>query len=150
MSYTTPQLDAAAAVAEMLTGREIAGFTIAASADELLPTGEMNAGDFRELRVECVPAEEYELESQDRDAADEQCPVNIGVRLACGKENQSLYRQLLALLRGIAKAVKHVSLEGFGLPRETITVRDSTAHLEQGLFYGVVIANYYKQTGPDE
>lgn len=146
MIYTTPQLDAAAAVAEMLTGRTIAGFTLDARSDELLPTYELSNGDLRDLHIDCVPDAEYTVTPIDRGTLEQECPVNIGIQTQCGKDDQSLYRQLISLLNGIVAVVMSVAPDGFNRPRDQATASDSARALEQGVFYGVVVVTYHVRT----
>lgn len=147
MSYTTPQLDAAAAVAEMLTGREIAGFTLDAKADNLLPTYDQSKGDLDELHVDCIPDPTFRFVRENRSMVLEDCPVNIGVQINCGPEDQLLYRQLLALLRGIAKVVALEAPTGFRPPLEDVEVIDRPDAVDaDGRFFGVIGAVYRVET----
>lgn len=139
MSYTTPQLDAAEAVAALLTGQEIAGFTIVATAEDLLPKHDQPQGDLNELRVNCVPGPESRFSRVDRNAAEEDCPVNVGIQMACGAESGELYRRLLMVLRGIAKLLTFTPITGFGYPRDDVEFVDFPSAVEvDGRFFGIV------------
>ena len=129
----------------MLTGRTIAGFTITARADELLPTYEMD--DLRDLHVDCVPDPTFRFTRVNRAMCLEECPVNIGVQKTCGSEDQALYRQLIALLRGIGKVVALEKPDGFRVPDDDVEVIDRPDAVENdGRFFGVVGVLYRVET----
>jgi hypothetical protein len=147
VSYTTPQLDAAEAVAALLTGRTIGGFNIVASADELLPKYELAENELDTLRVDCVPGPEWEIDLHNRGMGLEDCPVNVGVQCQCGAGDNDQYRRLLAVLRGIMKTLRFNPLEDFGYPVESITVVDFPSAVEQdGRFFGIVGVLYRAET----
>jgi hypothetical protein len=149
VSYTTPQLDAAEAVAELLNGRTIAGFNVVASAEELIPKHEQGENDLNTLRVNCVPGPEYEISVEARGMGLEDCPVNIGVQLALEATDNDLYRQLLAVLREIAVLLRFEPLEDFGLPVEQISVVEFPSAVEvDGRFFGIVGVRYWAKTEP--
>jgi hypothetical protein len=148
VSYTTPQLDAAAAVATLLTGRTIAGLVVSASASDLLPKYDLS--DLSSLKVDSVPGPDGRFTRESRGMALEDCPVNIGIQKLCGPEDGDTYRQLLALLRGIAKVIAFEPAGDFGLPREDVEFADNADAVdEHGRFYGVVGAMYRVQTEAD-
>jgi hypothetical protein len=141
VSYTTPQLDAAEAVAALLTGQELGGFNVVASAEEQLPKYENPPA---ELKVDCVAASPFTLTIIDRGAGvEEECNVNIGVQLACDPGDRELLSRLKALTRGIARRLAFVAPEGFGKPREPIEIEELPEILEgEGRFLAVVSVTY--------
>jgi hypothetical protein len=139
VSYTTPQLDAAEAVAALLTGRTIAGFNIVA---ELKFVPKYETADLRELRVDCIPATPFARRRIDRGAVEQECPVNVGVQLLCEPEDHELLYRLRALCEGIADAVEGSRLDVFGLPTDEIEVEESPERLEGGEYRAVVPVMY--------
>ena len=141
MSFTTPQLDCATAVAALLDGEEIAGFTIRARADEQDPV--YSKEDIKaELKVAVLVADDYELEAIDRAAATETCPIFVGVYFGCERDDEDMKRRLLALLRGIAVRLRFEEVEGFGLPIEPVRPVYSRDEIRRAAFSGIVEATY--------
>jgi hypothetical protein len=147
VSYTTPQLDAAAAVAAALTGETIAGFEITAKADQLIPKYDQSLNELQTLRVDCVPGPEVRFAYENRQMAREDCPVNVGIQLECDADDTDTYRQLLALTRGIAKLLTFTALDDFGLPQEDVEFVDFPSAVEvEGRFFGIVGLMYRAST----
>lgn len=140
-AYTTPQLDCASALAAMLDGREIAGFTVRARATDQNPTYEKR--DLAELRVDCVIPGGFRLSTLDRGTATEEVIVNVGVQFACERDDEEMKARLRHLCRRIAVLVKLTPLDGFGLPVDDVEVEEIDEMLrENASFFGVIAAPY--------
>lgn len=139
--YTTPQLDCAAALAAMLDGREIAGFTVRARATDQNP--EYERKDLGELRVDCVVPGGFRLTTLDRGTATEEVIVNIGVQFACERDDEAMKARLRHLCRRIAVLVKLTPLDGFGLPVDDVEVEEVDEMMrDNAQFFGIVAAPY--------
>ena len=140
MSFTTPQLDCATAVAELLDGREIAGFTLRARAIDQDPTYEKK--DLTELKIDCVAATPFDSIRVDRQTVSEGCPVNVGVQYACEKDDEPMKARLKFVCLQIKRILEGNRLATFGYPREDVEIEEDPIKRMRGHWMAVVSALY--------
>jgi hypothetical protein len=142
-TYTTPQLDAAEAVATLLTGRTIAGFTVVARSHVILPKYRLE--DLGDIRIDCSVDETHDMLRGTLlgNLFEEECPVLVSVQAQCDAGDGQYHRRLKSLVRGIAAVLALNATIGDRFTSGDVTVDEDYHSLEfEGRFKATVSVLY--------